>query len=206
MKQREKDGTDYPMMFFMADSADHITGKTGLAPTVTISKNGAAFGAPAGAVTERASGWYALAGNATDRNTLGSLLLHATAAGADPADKEWEIVDFDPFTSATIADIWANATRLTLKKTVATSFRFFMAQLADGETAMTGLTITAAKISKDGGAFVDCDGLATITEIGRGWYEIALLQAETNADHILLEFGHATARMARYQIFTQATA
>jgi hypothetical protein len=80
--------------FYMVDSTDHIAAKTGLSPTVTISKNGAAFGAPAGAVTEIGSGWYKVAGNATDSNTLGALLVHATATGADPYDIEHEIIAF----------------------------------------------------------------------------------------------------------------
>jgi hypothetical protein len=67
----------------MVDSTDHIAGKAGLSPTVTISKNGAAFGAPAGAIAEIGSGWYRIAGNATDSNTVGSLLVHAAAGGAD---------------------------------------------------------------------------------------------------------------------------
>lgn len=83
--------------FFMTDSADHISGKTGLAPTVTLSKNTAAFGAAAGAITEISSGWYKLAANATDSNTLGMLALHATAAGADACDMlAGEVVAFDP--------------------------------------------------------------------------------------------------------------
>lgn len=83
--------------FFMTDSADHISGKTGLAPTVIISKNGAAFGAPAGAVSEVANGWYKVAANATDSNTLGEIALHATGTGADPFDGiVAEIVAFDP--------------------------------------------------------------------------------------------------------------
>jgi hypothetical protein len=84
------------LFFLMVDSTDHITGKTGLSPTVTLSKNGAAFGAPSGAVTELASGWYKLAGNATDSNTLGPLLLHATGAAADPCDAIFEVVAYDP--------------------------------------------------------------------------------------------------------------
>lgn len=88
--------TARPLLFLMVDSADHITGKTGLTPTVTISKNGAAFAAPAGAVTELASGWYKVAGNATDTGTTGPLLLHATSAGADPCDAAFEVVAFNP--------------------------------------------------------------------------------------------------------------
>jgi len=74
------------LLFLMVDSTDHVTGKTGLSPTVTISKNGAAFAAPTGAVTEVANGWYQVAANATDSNTLGPILLHATGAAADPTD------------------------------------------------------------------------------------------------------------------------
>jgi hypothetical protein len=88
--------TAQPLAFLMVDSVDHITGKTGLSPTVTLSKNGAAFGAPAGAVSEIGNGWYKIAGNATDADTLGPLLLHATATGADPTDDRFDVVAYDP--------------------------------------------------------------------------------------------------------------
>jgi hypothetical protein len=88
--------TAYPLIFFMTDSADHVTGKTGLSPTVTIRKVGGSFASPAGSVTEIASGWYQVAGNATDSDTLGPLLLHATGTGADPTDTYFEVVAFDP--------------------------------------------------------------------------------------------------------------
>lgn len=85
------------IMFLMVDSTDHVTGKTGLTPTVTISKNAAAFASPAGAVTEVSSGWYKLAANATDSNTLGLLALHATGTGADPVDFiAADVVAYDP--------------------------------------------------------------------------------------------------------------
>lgn len=88
--------TARPLLFLMIDSADHVAGKTGLSPTVTISKNGAVFGSPAGAVSEVGNGWYAVSANATDSNTLGVLALHATAVGADPTDELFEIVAFNP--------------------------------------------------------------------------------------------------------------
>jgi hypothetical protein len=85
------------ILFFMTDSADHITGKTGLTPTVTISKNGGAFASPSGAVSAVGNGWYQVAGNATDSGTNGPLLLHATSAGADPCDLfVGQVVPFDP--------------------------------------------------------------------------------------------------------------
>ena len=101
-----------PLLFLMIDSLLHIAGKTGLAPTVTLSKNGAPFGAPAGAVTELASGWYAVAANATDTNTVGPLILHATAAGADPVDDRYQVVAYNPRT-ASLDLVLAKTTNLT---------------------------------------------------------------------------------------------
>lgn len=98
MKEFQVNSTTYVMQIFMADSADGKTGKTGLTVSAEISKNGGAFAAAAGAVTEIGYGWYALAGNATDRDTLGKLALHATAAGADAFDAEYDIVTHDPYT------------------------------------------------------------------------------------------------------------
>jgi hypothetical protein len=70
-------------------SSDHVSPATGLAGTlaVTISKNGAGFAAPSGALSEISAGWYKLAGNATDTNTAGPLAVHATVATADPFDQ-----------------------------------------------------------------------------------------------------------------------
>ena len=95
----KQSSTGRSLLFLMVDSGDHLTGKTGLSPTVTLSKNGGSFAAPSGAVTELSNGWYKVAGNATDANTLGPLLLHATASGADPCDDRFEVVAFDPDTT-----------------------------------------------------------------------------------------------------------
>ena len=91
--------TGRALLFLLVDSGDHLTGKTGLSPTVTLSKNGASFAAPSGSVTELSNGWYKVSGNATDTGALGPLLLHATAAGADPCDDRFEVVAFDPDTT-----------------------------------------------------------------------------------------------------------
>src|SRR5215472_13067128 len=86
-----------PLFFFLVLASDHISPATGLTPTVTLSKNGAAFASPAGAVTEIANGWYQVAGNATDTNTLGDLLLHASVATADNCDLvAAQVVAFNP--------------------------------------------------------------------------------------------------------------
>lgn len=73
-----------PIDFFMADSADPTgdTPKTGLTPTVTLSKNGGAFGAAAGTVAEISNGWYRLTPTSGDTGTLGDLAMMASATGA----------------------------------------------------------------------------------------------------------------------------
>lgn len=86
-----KDSANRPLLFLMVDSTDHISPKTGLSPTVTLSKNGGSYAAPSGAVSELANGWYKVAPHANDADTEGPLLLHATATGADPADAAYEV-------------------------------------------------------------------------------------------------------------------
>lgn len=98
-KLRKQSDATYPLFFLMVDSTDHVTGKTGLSPTVTISKNGGSFASPSGAVTEVGNGLYKVAGNATDSNTVGELWIHATGTAADPTDTAYTIVAYDPFDS-----------------------------------------------------------------------------------------------------------
>lgn len=106
MKDRQQGSTAHPISFLMILASDHISGATGLVSgsslTVTISKDGAAFAAPVGTITELADGWYTLAGNATDRGTLGEFKLHATGTGCDPCDVDCAIVGYDPFDAAAL--------------------------------------------------------------------------------------------------------
>jgi len=89
--------TTFHVVFLMVDSTDHITGKASASPSVSFSKNAGSFTGANGAVTEISSGWYKVAGNATDTNTLGVLALHATGTGADPTDMiVGQVVAFDP--------------------------------------------------------------------------------------------------------------
>lgn len=101
---------DKPIYFWMFDSSDHRSGKTGLSPTVKIKKNGVAAGTPAGAVSEVDStnmpGLYQIAAHLTDVNTLGPLSLNATATGADASSDvfdvqrpKWELNFDEAFTS-----------------------------------------------------------------------------------------------------------
>jgi hypothetical protein len=98
----KQSSTQHALRFFLVQSSDHITGLTGASPTVKIGKAGSTGAAPSGAVTEIDStnlpGWYKVAANATDTNTLGSIDIHATAASADPCDvmDAAFVVPFDP--------------------------------------------------------------------------------------------------------------
>ena len=172
MKQRQQSSTSYPVTFLMVDSSDHITGKTGLTPTVTVSKNGSAFGSPSGAVSEIGSGWYALAGNATDRATLGDLLIHATATGADPVDDRYCIVPWDPFnaTSLGLSNLDAAvSTRSTYAggdtSGVTTLLARIIGTLATGtHTPQTGDAF--ARLGAPAGASVSADVAAIKTDTG----------------------------------------
>lgn len=111
----KRTSTAYPLVFLLVSSSDHITGLGGLSPTVTLSKNGGAFSACSGAVSELSNGWYKVAGNATDTATAGPLILHASAAGADPCDVVFEVVAYlvDELPQA----VWSRAAELGLVQT-----------------------------------------------------------------------------------------
>ena len=92
----------------MIASSDHITGLTGKSGSVAvkISKNGASGVTPSGAITEidatNAPGWYQVAANSTDSNTLGPLILHAKDAASDPCDDVFPVVAYNPQASSNL--------------------------------------------------------------------------------------------------------
>lgn len=89
-----------PLVFLMISSVDHISPALGATPTVVLSKNGGAFAAAAGAVSEIGLGWYKVVPDADDFDTIGPLVLHATAVLADPTDSVYQVtsglVDLGP--------------------------------------------------------------------------------------------------------------
>ncbi len=138
----KQSSTAQPLIFLMIDSADHISGKTLISPTVTIRKVGGAFGTPAGAVTEIANGWYQVAGNATDTATLGPLLLHATGTGADPTDDRFDVVAYDP-QATSLGLVLAKTTNLTgLNDIAATAIVSSGAITTSGGAVSTVSTVT----------------------------------------------------------------
>lgn len=85
-------------------SSDHITPVGDLHTTiaVTISKNGSAFAAPAGAISFVGNGYFAIAANATDSNTLGPIVVNATVATADPFDDTFMVVAYNPLSATNL--------------------------------------------------------------------------------------------------------
>jgi hypothetical protein len=87
-----KQSTARSVVVLLIDSADHVTGKTGLTLTLAASKDGAAFATITPTVTELSYGFYKLALTSTHTDTLGDLALHVTATGADPTDTVYQVV------------------------------------------------------------------------------------------------------------------
>lgn len=91
--RRLKQSTAANAMVLLVASSDHVTGLASATLTITASKDGAAFASISPTVTDRGSGWYAIALTASHTDTLGDLALHITAASADPIDTVMQVVD-----------------------------------------------------------------------------------------------------------------
>jgi hypothetical protein len=129
-------------MVLMVDSADHVTGKTGLTLTITASKAGAAFAGISPAVIDRGSGWYSLALTTAHLDTLGDLALHVSGAGADPADMLLEVVAYNPED--------ANGLGLSnLDQPVSTRSTLTQAQIVSDSTPFLGASVAAIKAKTD---------------------------------------------------------
>lgn len=133
------------IVFLMVDSADHVTPKTLLSPTVVRSKNGAGFAAVTGVVAEVGNGWYKLTPAAGDVDTLGQLIVHASAAGADPADVLVEVIAVDVH-NATSANLSRLDAAVMSRAAAGDAMALSAAGQTDVQAALTaqGLTSTRA--------------------------------------------------------------
>lgn len=89
-----KKSTVTSVMVLITSSADHITGINDLTLDVVISKNGANFEVIYPNVLSIQNGWYQIDLSESDTDTLGNLVLHITATGADPTDVLFSVVDY----------------------------------------------------------------------------------------------------------------
>lgn len=97
MKDRQQNSTNYPIHFLLVQSSDSKTPAVGLTPTVNLCKAGGNFYLASGTISEKGFGWYSVAGNSYDRDTLGELLVHCSGTGADVSDDRYTIVPWNPF-------------------------------------------------------------------------------------------------------------
>lgn len=168
----KKDIATQPLVFLMIDSSDHMTGKTGLSPTVTLSKNGASFASPSGSISEIGYGWYQVAGHASDTNTLGTLVLHATASGADPVDDRYEIIacDLQDATSLGLSRIDAAiSSRSTYAGTDSTGVTTLLTRLPD-TLSLAAVNAQLDTALADYDAPTQSEMAAAFTQIkGAGW-------------------------------------
>ena len=119
-------------MVFLTDSTDHVTGKTGATLTITLSKDGAAFASISPTVTERGDGWYSLALTSGNTDTLGDLVLHITASGADPIDLREQVFAGLPGESVTVSSIANDAiTAAAVASSAVTEIQSGLATAAD---------------------------------------------------------------------------
>ncbi len=154
-----KQSTARDKMIFMTDSADHVTGKTGLTLTITLSKNGGAFASISPTVTERGNGWYSLALTSSHTDTLGDFVVRATATGADAADIPWEVVAGLPGETVTLAAVTHTGAVIPTVTTLT------------GHTAQSGDAY--ARLGAPAGASVSADVAAVKAET-------ASIQSDTN--------------------------
>jgi hypothetical protein len=139
-----KQSTARNLSVFMTDSADHITGKTGLTLTITASKDGAAFASITPTVTERGTGWYSLALTTSHTDTLGDLAFHITSAGADPTDLVRQVVVDLP--GATVSSVTGAVGSVTgnVGGNVTGSVGSVTARVTANTDQLAGQTVTAA--------------------------------------------------------------
>lgn len=188
----KQSSTAYPLVFFMVDSTDHVTGKTGLTPTVTLSKAGGSFASPSGTVSEIGSGWYQVAGNATDTGTLGALVLHATGTGADPVDQVYEVVAVDPQDPAPPVDLVEISGDSSAADNLET-----MLDGTGGDLDLSTLTVTGgATISNSAGTALTIDstggfGARGISISGHGLGEGVAISGGSHGDGVIIEAGTA---------------
>jgi len=80
------------------DSSTTGNGLAGLTLAVTLSKAGGAFASISPTVTDRGNGWYSIALTASHTDTLGDLVVRATATGAQAAERILNVVINWPIT------------------------------------------------------------------------------------------------------------
>jgi len=95
--RKQSDASAKKILIKMVLTSDHLTAATSKTVSVSISKNGAAFGAAGGSVAELSGGFYYYTPNSTDLNTLGELVISASATACDNYEDKYVVVPYDVY-------------------------------------------------------------------------------------------------------------
>src|ERR1019366_5540576 len=136
-----KKSTAWNRAFLMVQSSDHLSALTGATVTCNISKNGAAFGAAGGSVTEIANGWYYVALNPTDTGTAGDLAYHCTATSGDATDFADQVCD------PAVASLGVNAIQLAGQTITAAAGVTFPTSVASPTNITAGVITTVTTVT-----------------------------------------------------------
>ena len=84
---------------------------TGAAPTVTISKDGAAFTAATNTPAEIGNGYYYVDLTTAETTVTNNVIIRATATGAQPVSNLWEPEQAVPTASDNAQAVWGAQTK-----------------------------------------------------------------------------------------------
>lgn len=158
------------LAFFLSDEDDNESPETSVTPTVSVSKNGAAFAATTSSAVEIGDGWYYVDLATTETNTVGPLILKASGSGTNVWLSDYRVCS-DLLTTSEIekiaditlrrnigsVEVSANGDALTPKSILGMA-------LLTTNSDVSGTTITIKKT--DGNALGDI----TISVDGNGTY------------------------------------
>lgn len=129
--------TAFDRPVFMTDEADHVSGKTGLTLTITVSKAGGAFASITPTVTERGDGWYSLALTTSHIDTLGAFAYHITATGADPTDMLDQVVPLLPGQTAPVDVVEINGSAAAAQNLERSALSMYRGSVTGAATTTT---------------------------------------------------------------------
>lgn len=174
------------------DSTDGVTAETALTiaqADVRLKKGAAAWAQKndATSATHEENGWYEVALNSTDTNTLGPLMVAVSEAGALPVYREFMVVPANVYDSLVAGtdtlDVTATiSTRLKTNQAL-NAFHFLMTDSTTHNPA-TGKTVTVTR-AIDTGAF-GAGTIGSVTEVANGIYRVDLPAADLNGAVVTL--------------------
>lgn len=174
------------------DSTDGVTAETALTiaqADVRVKKGGGAWAQKndATSATHEENGWYEVALNSTDTNTLGPLMVAVSEAGALPVFREFMVVPANVYDSLVAGtdtlDVTATiSTRLKTNQAL-NNFHFLMTDSTTHNPA-TGKTVTVTR-AIDTGAF-GAGTIGSVTEVANGIYRVDLPAADLNGAVVTL--------------------